>query len=359
MKKAKKITLSIIITIILLIVPGVCITAQQMSSHFQRCDYQDPKLSATYFYDHYQPDYPREEVSFRSGKNTLKGFIYGMDNNDGLIVFAHGIGSGHEVYLGLLTRLVDCGWRVFTYDASGCGYSDGDSTNGLAQSVIDLHNALSFAESDPRLNSLDTCVLGHSWGGYAAAAVLNYDHNIRSCVSMSGYYLPVAELDEFCDSSFGVVSKLLSPYIWIYNNLKFRNYSSVSAVDGLNRSGIPALIVHGNEDEIIGYNGASIIAQKDDISNPLVQYKVFSEPGRNGHNSYFYTPEFKEYKESVLDPLLDDLENKYGDDVPDSERMKYVEKVDKDLYNGFSAEVVSMIDSFFRGEYPSEITLRT
>lgn len=354
MKKAKKITLSIIITLILLIVPGTCITSYEMSTHFKRCDYPDHKLSAVYFYDHYQPDYPREEVSFRSGKNTLKGYIYGLDNNDGLIVFAHGIGSGHEVYLGLLTRLIDCGWRVFTYDATGSGYSEGKSTIGLAQSVIDLHNALSFAETDSRLNSLDTFVLGHSWGGYASAAVLNYKHNIKGCVSMSGYYLPVAELDESCDNMFGKASKLIYPYIWMYNTVKFGKYSSVSAVDGLNKSGIPALIVHGDEDEIIGYNGASIIARKDDISNPLVQYKVFTEPGRNGHNSYFYTPEFKEYKENYLTPILDDLENKYGDVVPDNEQMKYVEKVDKELYNGFSAEVISMIDSFFRGSYTPE-----
>lgn len=349
MKKTRKIVFSVIaLFIIASLVIGYCITAGEMRKNFGRGEYPERRFSANYFYDHYEAEYPREEVSFRSGENTLKGFIYGMDNDSGLIVFAHGIGSGHELYLSMITRLVDCGWRIFAYDATGSGYSEGDGSKGLAQSVIDLDNALSFAESDPRLNDLDMFVLGHSWGGYASAASLNFDHDIKGCISMSGYYLPFAELAETCDGMYGKASKLLYPFIWLFNKATFGKDSSWSAVDGINKRDIPVLVIHGTGDDVILFDGASIIAQKDSITNPDVKYKVFDEEGRNGHNTYFYTPEYKEYKASYVTPVQNELREKYGKNIPDEEREKLYDMIDKELYNGFNPELISLIDGFLR-----------
>ena len=348
MKKAMKITAIILVLLIIAVfVTGYIITTIEMNKNFRRGDYPDKRFSASWFYDHYEADYPREEVSFMSGKNQLKGFVYGKENNRGLIVFAHGIGSGHEFYLGLITRLVDRGWRVFAYDCTGSGYSEGESTVGLAQSVIDLDNALTFAENDSRMNSLDTYVLGHSWGGYAAAAVLNFDHDIKACITMSGYNTPFEELAETCDDMYGKKGKLLYPFIWTYNKVKFGRNSSWSAVDGINKAGIPVLVIHGDDDSVIDFSGAGIIAHKDSITNPKAEYKVFSENGRNGHNSYFYTGEYVEYLENVLSPRANELKEKYDNNVPEDERIRYYESIDGQLYNGFNPELVELIDGFF------------
>ncbi|SHM45794.1 alpha/beta fold hydrolase [Ruminococcus flavefaciens] len=348
MKKViKRIAVIFVVFLIVTFIIAYVITSKEMSKNFGRGEYPEKRLTATWMYDHYEKDYPREEVSFRSGENTLNGFIYGMDNDRGLIVFAHGIGSGHEVYLSLLTSLLDCGWRVFTYDCTGSGYSEGEGTKGLAQSVIDLDNALTYAESDARLNILDTYVLGHSWGGYAAAAVLNFDHDVKACVSMSGYNTPFAELSESCGRMFGGWSKLLDPVVWLYNKIEFGSNSSISAVDGINKAGIPVLIIHGTKDEVIEYDGASIISHKDEITNPNVEYKVYDEEGRNGHNSYFYTPEYKKYKEEFVTPERERLEKKYGDKIPDEEMIKLCDKIDKELYNGTNEELIELINSFF------------
>ena len=352
--KRKKIFRITAVTLVILIlsyfVVGYIITSKEMAKNFGRGDYPDKSKSATWFYEHYENEYPREEVSFKSGENTLKGFIYGMDNDKGLIVFAHGIGGGHESYISMLTQLVDCGWRIFTYDCTGSGYSEGESSVGLAQSVIDLDNALTYAEGDERLNSLDTFVLGHSWGGYASAAILNFDHDIKAVVSMSGYNTPFEELTERCDSMFGGWGKLIYPLIWIYNKAEFGSNSSYSAVDGINKSGIPVLIVHGNKDEIIAFDGAGIIAHKDEITNPQAEYKIFDEEGRNGHNSYFYTPEYRDYKESFILPRRDELYKKYGDNVPDEEVMKFNDEIDKELFNSTNEDLIKLIDDFF-GKY--------
>ena len=58
---------------------------------------------------------------------------------------------------------------------------------GMAQSAIDLDAALTYIESNDELNGLPVLLYGHSWGGYAAAAVLGSDHDIKASVSISGY----------------------------------------------------------------------------------------------------------------------------------------------------------------------------
>ena len=71
-------------------------------------------------YDYYADRYPRREVSFLSGKNRLKGYVYGEDNKKALLVFCHGIWSGPEEYLMMLTWFVDQGYQVFTYSNTSC-----------------------------------------------------------------------------------------------------------------------------------------------------------------------------------------------------------------------------------------------
>lgn len=348
-KRSKKRIILVVIVLLLVIsiVIGYIITCIEMNKNFGRGDYPERRFSAAYFYDHYENDYPRQEVSFLSGENTLKGYIYGGDNDRGVIVFAHGIGSGHESYLKLLTRLVDCGWCIFAYDATGSGYSEGDGTVGLAQSVIDLDHALDFVESDPELGKMDTYVLGHSWGGYASAAVLNYDHDIKGCVTMSGYNTPYEQLKDSCDDMFGKPSFLLYPFIWTYNKMKFGKDSSWSAVDGINKSDASVLIIHGNDDQVIYFDKAAIISHKDEITNPNVEYKIFTDEGRNGHSSYFYTPEYKDYRENVLIPKMNEINEKYDNNAPDEVWEEYYQSIDKTLYNGFNQELIDLINDFF------------
>lgn len=58
-------------------------------------------------------------VSFKSGDNNLRGYLYGQGQDQGLVVVAHGLGGGADSYLPQITYFVDQGWRVFAYDATG------------------------------------------------------------------------------------------------------------------------------------------------------------------------------------------------------------------------------------------------
>ena len=179
----------ILTILIIYILTGTLATAVFFKKTFSSCKIQ--KYSAVWPYEHYRGKYPRREVSFPSGKETLRGYVYGGDNDKGLIVFSHGIFSGPDEYLGIITAMVDRGFVVFAYDYTGYNNSTGKSSRGLPQAPLDLDAALTYIEHDNELKNLKKITMGHSWGAYASAAVLNFDHNIEGAVCLSGFDTPV------------------------------------------------------------------------------------------------------------------------------------------------------------------------
>ena len=349
-KKNKKKLILIIAAafIVLLLAAGMIVTIVMMGQNFSRGDYTDQRFTVDYYYEHYKADYPRSEVSFKSGENTLKGFIYGADNTKGLVVFAHGIGSGHEGYTKELLWFVDNGWRVFSYDATGSGYSEGDGTRGLPQSALDLDAALKFAKNDTRLNNLPVFLMGHSWGGYAVTAVLNFDHKIAASASIAGYNKPVDMIMEWIED-MGAVRYVMFPFIWTYNKALFGSNSGLTAVDGINKSNVPVLIIHGSEDETIGFEKSSIIHQKDNITNPNVRYL----PMENiGHNNIFYTKEALDYINNQFNVEYKELYEKFDGKIPENELEKIYAECNRELINTPNEELLTQIESFFDENLP-------
>lgn len=341
-KNKLKIVLIIIAVIIIIIFSaGMAITSYLMGQNFSRGDYADPRYTADYYYEHYQEDYPRIEVSFKSGGNELKGFIYGGDNDKGLLVFAHGIGGGHEDYMKTLIWFVDKGWRVFGYDATGSGHSEGSGTRGLPQSALDLDAALDYIENDESLNSFPVFLMGHSWGGYAVTAVLNFDHEIAGSVSVAGYNDPMTMIAEFADGMMGD-SSVAYPFMWIYNKVLFWNYSDLSAVDGINSSDVPVMIIHGTMDGTIGYDRSAIIAQRDRITNPNVQYLTLDEM----HSTMFSAKDSREYSDE-LNKEYDKLYEQYNGEIPDSVKEDFYAAADKDRLNMPNEEFLEHIEKFY------------
>ena len=158
---------------------------------FPRYDRYDETVTSYLRYSDVELDYPRKIVSFKSGENKLQGYVYGMEQDMGLVVIAHGLGGGADSYLPHITYFVDKGWRVFAYDATGSFDSEGKSTKGFPQALIDLDAALQYISMQDEYNDLPIMLFGHSWGGYAVANALHYDHEISGIVSISGVNSPM------------------------------------------------------------------------------------------------------------------------------------------------------------------------
>lgn len=346
--------LLIVLAVLLFVFLGLCgATAGIMRAQFGRGEYPD---RSGYHYYWYDPDYSsahtRENVQFTSGKNTLQGYIYGLENltpdaeNPRLLVFAHGIGSGHELYINILMWFVDDGWVVFAYDATGCATSEGSGSVGLVQSALDLDAALTYVEGDERLRDLPVCLLGHSWGGYAVSAVQSFDHDLTAVCSLSGYAYPLEMLQKGAkDTVGGPLSEVFRPFAWGYNKAVFGKNAGLNAVDGINRSSIPILVMHGDLDTDVPYEGISILSKQAQITNPNARFETITGPYAD-HNSYFRSDAANVYRKS-FNENMEQLSAQYGGTLPEDVRDEAYGAIDMPLLNEVNTDLLGRIDAFY------------
>lgn len=290
--------------------------------------------------------YERKTVKFDSGNNTLTGYIYGEENKKGMVVIAHGLGLGAEDYMAETLNFVDKGWRVFSYDCTGTYESEGKNTVGLPQSVIDLNAVMTYIKSNNTLNNLPIMLYGHSWGAYAVTAILNYNYDIHAVVSISGFNSPMELMNEVLKGEIGALSYVEYPFGWACQTMLFGSTSRVTAVNGINRTDTPIMIIHGDKDKEISYNGASIIAHKGEITNPNVIYKTRSVKNQNGHNDLYKSGAAIEYiKEKNIE--YKKLYDRYNGKIPDDIKAKYYEGVDKFKACELDVDFIDEINSFF------------
>lgn len=319
--------------------------SHEMKQEFGRAERAE--YSAGLRYTDYEAGYPRSEISFYSGDNLLKGYLYGEGNTDGIVVISHGIGGGGEDYFAETLSFVNAGFQVLAFNNTGSYDSEGEGTTGLTQSYLDLDAALDFVESEERFKGLSVYLYGHSWGGYAVAAVLREGHDIAAAVSVAGYENPSDMIKEWVTDSMGyITAQITVPYIAAYNFFKFGTASNLSAVKSINSTDTPILIAHGINDEMIGFNTASIISHRDEITNPNAEYIICDKIGRDGHNTLYmsqYSVTYRLRKNEEAKALRE----QYNGDIPDEVLREFYDSIDREEYNMLDDEFMQRVVNFF------------
>ena len=339
---------AIIMLFVLLLLGVISFFADRaiLGQTYARVPAANPNLLATY--DDYAGSYDREAVEFELDGKTLRGYVYGPSNTRGLIIFRHGIMSQHQDYLPMIIAMVDKGWKVFAYDAIGCGESDGDDVIGLSQSPIDVVAAVGFAHKSGMADGMQIALWGHSWGGYGVAAALGEcADDVSACVTMSGFDTPMKELEVGARSTLGPFAFTQAPTLWLNTFLVFGSDGNRSASQAIIDSGVPTLVMHGVNDPVIPYDEASILSNTTVDGNvpANVSTMTFTEPGRSEHNSYFYSVESQNYLNDCgkkLQQLLDE-----NDDDPNApEVVAFMNGVDKLKANTADPALIEEIDGF-------------
>jgi pimeloyl-ACP methyl ester carboxylesterase len=320
-------------------------------SQFPRYDRPDETITAQQRYSDIERDYPRIPVTFKSGKNALQGYIYGGDNSRGLLVIAHGIGGGADSYLPQIQHFVDNDLRVFAYDCTGSYDSEGMSTRGFPQSVVDLHAALTFIAGQPDLSDLPLVLFGHSWGGYAVVNVLHYPHDVQGVISISGVNNALDIILEQGRELMGGFIYTQYPFLWLYQRLLFGEVASFDAVSAINATDIPTLIIHGEADEMVSYEGSALIASRNVIENPNASYVKASTSGRNGHTNLFRTDAAIAYIKEV-NAAYRVVYDSYDGQIPYTVKKNFYDGIDRIMLRELEPGLMQVIDEFIDGVLP-------
>lgn len=346
-RRVLKIAFGIILTLAVLFAASSMVGMKLIyDAQFGRFELPDPATSAEIPYDGLGPDYPVELASFFSGKNRLQGYIYHRPGSPGVVVVAHGLGGGAQSYMAEIKYFLDQGWSVFAYDATGSYRSEGQGTRGFPQSLLDLDAALKYVRTRPDLAPLPVLVFGHSWGGYAAANILHFDHKLAGVVSVSAPSSATEMIIEQGAEMLGPIMETQRPFVWLYQWLLFGKTATLDAVDALNKTTVPALIIHGTEDAVVRFQGSAIISKREQITNPKVQFLALAEEGRNGHNNILRSRESLEYTKAV-NAELRELAAEHGGEIPIELKREVFAKLDKALANEVNEELLGQIHEFF------------
>lgn len=348
MKKRRRVIKIVLIVIGVLagvfVVASFAVINHFMKEYFNRSEQK--KYSEYMRWADYE-NFERETVTFPSGKQTLTGYIYGKENTaKGLVVISHGLGSYSEGYIAETKYFVDNGFMVFAYDNTGSGASSGDSCVGLVQSVLDLDSALTYVEQNPVFKGLPICLYGHSWGGYATTAILNYDHDIIAVASLAGYNDSLEEMSYVGKSLIGSFIYVEKPFIWLTLRMTFGDQMGLTAVNGINRAPHTAvMIIQGDLDDFVGFDGPCIYANRDKIRREDVQY-VLLEGREHSDLMMDHSAERLAYMEE-LDAEYDRILEQYENEVPDEVEKAWNDTIDKEMTSRLDAKLFKQIVDFY------------
>lgn len=342
----KKIVKTTIVALLLFSALSMVVTKFVYDRQFPRVERHDETITAKLRYDDIKDQYQRVIVKFKSEKNMLTGYLYEHEAPQGLVVVVHGLGGGADSYLAQIKYFLDNGWRVFTYDATGSFDSGGKSTKGFPQAIIDLNAALSYIETNDDINTLPLLLFGHSWGGYAVANMPHFDHEIKGIATVSGANSAMDMIAEQGERMMGPFIYTQKPFLWAYQQLLFGRLTALEAVDAINKSTTPYLIIHGSEDAMVNYNRSAIVAHRDEWINPNVHVITIEEPGRNDHDNLFRSKDALAYIEQI-NAEYRALYESHAQNIPYEINRSFYSKLDRALVNDLDEVLMEEINTFF------------
>lgn len=217
-------------------------------------------------------------VYFTSGRNRLTGLVLNEEGTKGLIILAHGMGTDIRYHLPELHYFAEQGYKVFAFEYSGYRGSTGHFF-GFSQAALDVKGAIDFMDD----GTLPVILAGHSMGAYAVCAALQCtSHSVRKVIAYAPFHSSREAIAEYA-KGFVKRGKLLSGIIMGMQWVIFGKNANLSAAEGLIRSGTPALILQGSEDEEVPCDGCSLYAHREELSHANAVFRLIRDPESNRH----------------------------------------------------------------------------
>lgn len=246
--------------------------------------------------------YPREEISFKSGENRLYGCVYSPPGKSaGVVVVSNGVNCRLDRHLPEILCFVDHGFSVMTFENTGVGKSEGGGTVGIAQARLDMVAAIEYVKSSAALSKLPLVLYGHSLGGYAAATALRDAPEIRAAVCVSGFDSPNENMRRSARRYVGVLADIQYPFMCLQNYFLFGDKSDSSAVEAINSTDTPVMIVGGSGDDVVTPE-ISIAGKAGGITNRNAVVVEISEEYRNRHSTLWLSRDAARYLAETENP---------------------------------------------------------
>lgn len=209
----------------------------------------------------------------------MKGYFYSYADRikNRIVVFDHGYGGGHRSYMKEIEKLCRHGYLVFAYDHTGCMESEGESTNGFAQSLCDLNDCINALKADKNVDTTDISVMGHSWGAFSCLNITSFHPDITHVIAISGF----VSVKKMVEQNFSGLLKGYRAHIYGIEEKANPRFVNCDAAETLSKTNSGVLLIYSDNDKMVKKDIhfdalKNALADKNNITLMLV--------GNKGHN---------------------------------------------------------------------------
>jgi len=269
-------------------------------------------------------DFPgllKEAYPFKSSDgHDLSGYVYYYEKfkPGRIVVFDHGMGSGHRGYMKEIERLARGGYLVFAYDHTGCMESGGETTGGFVQSLKDLNDALCFIKGHERFSGLDISVVGHSWGAFSTLNICALHNDVSHAVAMSGFISIETILKQFFSGILSVFRRRILKSETAANP----DFIGYNAIESLKNTDAKVLVIHSDDDPTVNFE-MNFGAMQKTLNNK--ENITFMRVTGKAHNPN-YTEAAVKYKDEFFADFRQALKD--GSLVFDEDKKKFKNSYD-------------------------------
>ena len=226
--------------------------------------------------------------------HKLQGYFYYYENyrEDRLVLFEHGMGSGHRGYMREIEMLAKQGYLVFAYDHTGCMESGGETTGGFVQSLIDLNDAVNALKAHELYGKWDISVMGHSWGGFSTMNIGALHPDISHVVAMSGF----CSVEAMLSQAFGGILSFAGKKLYKKEQQANPEYIGYHAAESLKKFPGKALLIHSEDDKVVRSKKHFDVIKKELGDRPNIQFLKVNGKGHNPN----YTEDAVKYKDAFF-----------------------------------------------------------
>ena len=248
--------------------------------------------------------YAWNALEFFSGSNRLKGYIISPRSPKALMVIVHGIKADSDSMEPVVQYFVLRGYAVATFDGTASGRSEGKKTVGLQQQRLDLRALLDYLDEQRLYTDLPLVLFGHSAGAYGVAAEAQ-DTRACAAVCVSGFETPLETMRFWAAQYTGPLSSIEYPFLLIREFIAKGGDANTAASDALKRSGIPAIVVQGEDDDVVKED-ISLYAAVQKNGSGLISLVHIDNPKHRGHSDILVAED--ELNTELLDLIANQLE---------------------------------------------------
>ena len=328
-----------------IIAPGVVtiggkIAYDKMFGRYERPDYSVTPGIRTY--ERIADRLPRKRFTFDSDNVKCAGYFYQASPCRGLVAFAHGLHAGADDYLTVFEFFVKNGYSVIAFDTKGTYDSEGKSTVGLAEALVELDHLLDLVKAEPSLSQLPLFVCGHSCGAGAASAVLSLHPEIKGCTAIAAMKDPnqmIVGKGMVYSAILGLPeTPLTAAFLESQQKKLFGDYTKCNGVKGVNDTECPVLIAHGIKDMVIEYlSPIALINHKKELRSKNVFYYV-GKGNSGAHDTIWRSAKAVDYQDQVKKEM-DKLKKAKGKEWTKEDEAAFVAGVDHALYSAVNTEL--------------------